>query len=59
MDETALKPAMIDPRLTERLQSPVDILHVSQVAWLRLPILLLALGLAGALTSIGKDQRCS
>ena len=37
MDETTPKPADTDPRLTERRQSLVDILHLSQVTFLNTP----------------------
>jgi hypothetical protein len=37
MDETTPKPADTDPRLTERWQSLVDILHLSQVTFLNTP----------------------
>jgi hypothetical protein len=101
MDETTPKPGENDPRLTERWQSLVDIMYLSQVTWLYLfsaiypimglfygilflagsispkarrigkvclilgiinmalvilaLILVLTLGLAGALAGIGKD----
>jgi hypothetical protein len=37
MDETTPKPADTDPRPTERWQSLVDILHLSQVTFLNTP----------------------
>jgi len=62
MDETTPKPADTDPRLTERWQSLVDILYLSQVTFLYLfsaiyPVVGLFFGvlfLSGSISAKGK-----